>query len=752
MISHDFVGFGIFWRDFLRESLVQHRSVPAWNPWICCGVPFVEAIHGGIYYPLSLIDYCGSIFRAVGYNLILHFFLAGMFMYSAARQLGLSKLPAAVAGLIYMLSPCLISWVAPGHEGKIYVTAWFPLLVLFVDRTLRRGRLFDAAMAGLVYGIIILTPHLQLAYYASCAVGLYAVYVIIRNYLGTREAKPVLKALGLFAGGIILGLAIGSVQLVPSASYLTTDSPRAEANKGYEFAAQYSLREEEALSQIVPEFAGANLKSGETRYWGKNSMKDNSESPGTIPFFLAILAFLLPGYRDKRFWGALGLLVFLYALGPTTPVFGWLIKIIPYTDSLAGPATSMFIFMFCLAVLSGVAVQNLKDRPDGHNRRFRAVRSLLWTGPLILGLIALLFTLYDRQMLSAYCRVFDPALLPSDNGLCPKWSAALANLPDLKLGLWLAAAALTVAAAAVHTSLRIGRAKIVLYCLPVLIAGMGVYFNQRFVVVFNPERRFGNHPVVDVVREYGGWNRTVAYGLHDAAFQFGWYRIPSTIGVHGKEPRWFFDLVGGYHRGNMFNSRLLNLTGTRFIVSLNDKNLPESAMDPLPADTIARLQQFTVLENPNRFSHAYLATSYRVFEGRDQICSGVLNDSDDLRHTVYLEEEPSLSLAGEIDSASTAEISRYGTDSVIVLTNSAVNALLVLTDTWFPAWCAAVDSTPAKIHRAYGAFRAVEVPAGNHRVVFSYHSTAKQLGWWLTLSGLSLVFGIFAVRAVRDLW
>jgi len=739
IISHDIIGFGVFWRDILRESLFGQGSVPAWNPWICCGVPFVEAIHGGIYYPLSLVDYCGSIFRAIGYNFILHFFLAGLFMYAAARQLGLSRLASATAGVIYMFSPCLISWVAPGHDGKIYVATYFPLLVLFVDRLLKRRRLFDAAMMGLIFGVIILTPHLQLAYYAACAVGLYAVYRIVTEYLRRKNGRVVLRATALFIGGIVLGLAIGAIQLLPSAAYLTTDSPRASIHKSYAFASQYSLREEEAFSQIVPEFSGVNLKSGEVQYWGKNSMKDNSESAGTIPLFLALLSFFIPGRRNKRFWGALGLLVFLYSLGPTTPVFGWLLKIIPYADSLAGPSTSMYIFAFCVAILAGISIQNLKDRPHDKPRRLKIASFLLWIGPVALGVIALLFTLYGRDMLLLYGGLFHPDIIPSDSTTPAKWTAALANLTNLKIGLWLAATALGLTAVAIRTSLGTHRKRLTLWILPLLIIIMGVYFNQRFIVTFNAERRFGDHPVIDVIRQYEGWNRTVAYGLHEGAFQFGWYRIPSTIGVHGKEPRWFFDLMGGYHRGNMFNSRFANLTGTRFIVCPSDRVVPPDAVEPIPADTVAALQQFTVLENPNRFPHAFLASRYRAFDTREEIYSEILNGSEDLRQIVYLEETPSLPLEAGPDAKATADIVYYGTDSVIVDVDGSCNTLLVLTDNWYSAWQVRLDNRPQKLYRAYGSFRAVEVPAGAHRVVFTYHSKTRIVGWWMTVAGLVLV-------------
>jgi hypothetical protein len=46
--------------------------------------------------------------------------------------------------------------------------------------------------------------------------------------------------------------------------------------------------------------------------------------------------------------------------------------------------------------------------------------------------------------------------------------------------------------------------------------------------------------------------------------------------------------------------------------------------------------------------------------------------------------------------------------------------VLVLTDTYYPGWQAQLDGVATPLHRSHGAFRAVVVPAGTHRVDFRY--------------------------------
>ncbi len=48
------------------------------------------------------------------------------------------------------------------------------------------------------------------------------------------------------------------------------------------------------------------------------------------------------------------------------------------------------------------------------------------------------------------------------------------------------------------------------------------------------------------------------------------------------------------------------------------------------------------------------------------------------------------------------------------------DAYLLLTDAYYPGWQATIDGEPTPIYRADVMFRAVQVPAGEHEVIFSY--------------------------------
>jgi hypothetical protein len=88
-------------------------------------------------------------------------------------------------------------------------------------------------------------------------------------------------------------------------------------------------------------------------------------------------------------------------------------------------------------------------------------------------------------------------------------------------------------------------------------------------------------------------------------------------------------------------------------------------------------------------------------------------------------------------SPGTARIVDYEAERVTVETDSQAPALLVLTDSWFPGWKAEVDGTEADVQRVDYVIRGVSVPAGSHRVEFTYAPASWRAGW--IVSGLALL-------------
>jgi hypothetical protein len=90
----------------------------------------------------------------------------------------------------------------------------------------------------------------------------------------------------------------------------------------------------------------------------------------------------------------------------------------------------------------------------------------------------------------------------------------------------------------------------------------------------------------------------------------------------------------------------------------------------------------------------------------------------------------------------------FRANHVEALVESDGPAVVVIAQTWYPAWEARVDGSPAILWRANHAFQALEVPAGSHRVELRYRDRAFERGAWLGLASLAVCAGII-VRTRR---
>ena len=74
-------------------------------------------------------------------------------------------------------------------------------------------------------------------------------------------------------------------------------------------------------------------------------------------------------------------------------------------------------------------------------------------------------------------------------------------------------------------------------------------------------------------------------------------------------------------------------------------------------------------------------------------------------------------------------------------------AWLVISDVWYPGWRARVDGNPTRLLRANYLFRAVRVPAGEHRIVVDYRPPAFWVGAGISL--LSIAVAVFIYNRHR---
>jgi len=257
---------------------------------------------------------------------------------------------------------------------------------------------------------------------------------------------------------------------------------------------------------------------------------------------------------------------------------------------------------------------------------------------------------------------------------------------------------------------------------------------------YNPsipkQLEYPSHGAIDFLREQPGFfriltlnggfppNTNVLYGLSEARGYSpleieGYHRFLAAAGDYPQPIRHFRTLYF-----SNFESRLIDLLNVKYLIS--DRVLQH------PKLTLLWQGGAHVYENRSVLPRAFLVYRTRVLSDGGDMMRALRDSNFDPRRIVLLDGEgPALS--GPIDPAPTVRIADYQPERVVLEVSSRYDGILVMADSWFPGWKAAVDGRPTKILRGNLLLRAVAIPRGNHQVMFRYDPASFRLGVFMSI-------------------
>jgi len=724
LFGTDTLPMGYAARKVYTDLFRSLGTLPLWNPYIMGGIPMVDGLVGGdMFYPTTALQFLMPVHRAIGVKLVIHIFLAGWFFYLFARRKGVGPGPSLVGGGAYMFAPYIISLIYAGHDGKLFVASLLPLGFLALERLLQRARFADLLFFGFTIGLMILTAHLQLAFFACGAFGFRFIWSILSDWK-RGERSRVGRVAVLFVGAALLGAALGAVQTYPAYVYTSTFSPRA-GGVDYEFATSWSIHWEEVVSLVVPEFGG--YLDG---YWGKNPFKLNCESPGFLVMMLVIAGFFRIR-RDKEllFWYLLLLVTLIYGLGAETPFFRLIYLVVP--KFFRAPSTILFLFSFSAAF---VGVRVLEAFLTGKDRRGIRIGFAL-TGALLL--LLLLLVSVGEPFFRAWGGIFHEGLAGE------KLARAVQNAAAAQRGIGISLLLGGLFALLLEGIVRSRRPLEYALFPALLLVFLGDLRTDRdFVEAVPLERYVRENEMVRKLKEDPGIFRVFSAvpNLHGNYFSI--FGIEAARGFFDNRTRWYDEVASPQ---NLQNPNIMNLLNIKYIVAA------EGIRHPMFTPLLSQ-GGVALYENRDVLPRAFLVGGYEVVEDRERILAMLKSEGFDPTEEILLESDPGFSSsagAGPMRSASVTW-EEYTANRIRLSTEAEGDALLFLSNTYLPYWRAAVDGEERPVLRANYAFQAVAVPEGEHEVVFWYHSPPLAAAGAVSLVavGILLVGGV-ASRARR---
>jgi hypothetical protein len=740
---------GYAFREFAATTLRATGHFPLWNPYLYGGLPYIAAMHGDIFYPTFLLRMIMPTDAAMTWGFIIHIFLSGLFTYGFLRIIGYGFYGALVGGIAYMMSGQIASSVSPGHDGKLFVSALFPLALWMLHLGFRRGKNWSWGVFALIIGLCVLSPHPQLLQYTLLTTGAYALFLAFASLDGVKLPRSVaIGRLGAALLAVIIGLAIGAVQYLPVREYVAW-SPRAGGLGDYDAATSYAWPPAELLNAYLPQFSGML-----DNYWGPNGIHLHSDYAGVVVLILAGAAFI--GLRsDARrkhiiFWSVALIVSLLWSLGGATPFYHIPYALIPGTKYFRAPATIFFVGTFALALLACAGTERFLE--------LRVPRKYLF-GWAIAGLVIAL--LASVGALSSVAESF------SDVRLADRIQA---NNPALVLGAWRSLAFVLLL---VGLWLAVARGKfsstMAAWALVALMA-VDLWTVERVYWMFSEPAKalYASDPIIETLKAQPvpARARVFAFQLRDVperdVFLTGdalmTHRIRQIRGYHGNQLGRYNELIGEHSGlGQFLNPNVMKLTNTQYLLT-NVPQLPFIGNTTLVKGPVRNASGDTVflfrLNSENPYSWV---TPIAVKAPDEQVLATILNPRFDVTRAALFDTSANVTAAQGVQSlpaplAIKTTVRQYETGRALIDLSAPAprGSSLIVSENYYPGWIATVDGKPARIGRADYTMIGVELPTGARSVELNFTSPAYEKGKVITWVAIALGFLMLAAGFWRD--
>lgn len=767
----DFLTLHLPSKRFLVRSFQETGELSLWCPYNLGGVPFIHDPQVSAFYPPHLPLYLLAeemIGPAMSWLVVFHVIAAGWCAYAYARWQGLGDLGSFVAAAGYMLAGKWLLHLLAGGHANMAPLAWLPLVLLGLERAIRRRSLVDASWAGAVFSLFILGAYPYVTLYAGLFVAIWTFGTALEaggrlrgltppaQILGARNPDPgarlgpaVARWLLLGAWAMLVAGGLGAVQLLPGLEA----AGEASRSAGVAVTGQFVLDGLRSLVGLV----GPAL-TDEPNSW------ENRAGLGLLWLALVLLA-AKQGDGRTRYQVGVCVLLLAYVLGGAVLVQG-----LPGFRLFRLPSRMFLVAALPASLLAGRAIEALVGRgPDAARLRehFR---------PLLLKLTIVVLVLAGVFAVAVRSRHADIHLR-----FHPYWLSLLVTVPA---ALWL---------------LRRGpsRAATSLWAL-VLLIDLGC-LSWGLVQVRPVEELYTPSACVRYVAQHGGRVLDVNPVSDETSANSTplWPGLPAVAGVEpvrGFNPidvrryKEYLQFMAGDDAplgaiDQMFtgplvgtfpvrNQVLADLLGVRYLLQPADLALEATVQtgrasqdwqkvveDAAPttfnfvgvrpggADCgVQRLPAYAVYENRRAMPRAFVVPEASPMPPRDRALGALL--ATDLRRQVLLEGWDGGPTADTAGRATAATIREYRPNRVTIDLAPGAAGFLVLADVWFPGWTCRVDGVARPVYRADFLFRAVELPAGARRAEFRFVPLSYALGKWVSGATALVVLVVVVIGLV----
>ena len=714
-IVRDFGMFSFPAAYFHRQSFWR-GELPLWNPFNNCGLPFLAQWNTLTLYPLSLIYLLLPLGWSLSFFCLVHLFWGGLGMYFLAQDWTRHRLAASLAGVVFAFNGLSLNFLMwPSHAATF---SWLPWVVWLAPAAWRVGgkRMLWAVLAGamqmLAGGPETIVITWLILFVLACG-----------DWIGGHapRGRMILRFGGL---GFLVAL-ICAVQLLPFLELLA----RSQRDSAYSASTQdWSMPFWGWANFLVPLFRTSPGAQGIVMPNGQYWTSSYYAGIGTVAL-VAVAVRRVPHWRVR----ALAVLLFLglvLALGEGTLLYRGLRWCFPGLGLVRYPVKAVILSLALAPPLAAYGLAALAgDVP-------RVGRFELGCAAAVLLLAGTIVAVDWRSAIP-------------DGVWRETWHSGLSRAAFLIL-IALAIAALLCA----HGQWR------------ALCGGLLVLVFWLDLLTHTPAQ----NPGVDPAVYRPGWTKAqLPPNLQPRLGESRAMITPAALEIlrYNALP----SLAETYLRNRRairVNCNLLDalpqVDGFFSLTPRESHRLTRLPYDQPKRDFPTLLDFWAVSQTTAAGSTAewaFRSTAMPIVSAGQQpvfaddatAFATFTQTNLDLRRIVFLPPEARAEVSVTQPVAARVLPTQFSQQKISIQTEAPAPSLVVISQTYYPAWRAYADGRPIKLWRANYAFQALQVPAGRHRIELCYEDRTLRVGAVLTALGLLGCVGLglrVCKRATRD--
>ncbi|MGI9547625.1 MAG: YfhO family protein [Flavobacteriaceae bacterium] len=676
---------------------------------------------------------------------------------------------AILGALAFGFSTYFIIILGVGHNAKAHALGYLPVLLAGILLVFRKKYIWGFLIASLGMALEVAANHYQMTYYFMLLVLVLGIVFLVEAII-KRTLGHYFKALGILLAAVLLGIGVNATSLLATKEYadwstrgpseisIQPDGSPRESTAGLdkEYITQYSYGIVESLNLFVPRLYGGassenlgkksktydylteqglarsralEFSSALPLYWGEQPGTAGPAYLGAVVFFLFILGLILVKGKYK-WWLLIGsVMALLLSWGKNFSLLtDFMIDYFPLYDKFRAVSSIQVLIELCVPLLMVLGLYQFFSGAKNIQERLQALKlSFIVVFGLGIGLLLVqsLFS-FTGSSDGTYERYFGEEVV----AMIRRDREAVYLNDTIRSLIFVLLAALILW---LYLKGKLKRVYgILLLVLLICVDLVGVA--KRYV----NEDQFVRQRVVKEAFQESAVDKQI---LADSSV----YRVYDPAeGLNGARTSNFYQSIGGYHAAkpagiqDLFdfhiyrnNASVIDMLNVKYVIQQDEEGRRSAGY------------------NPNACGNAWFVS--RLIEVENSDTELISLDSLDVQNEAVVNKEkfPDISrFQFEKDSLASIVLKDYKPNHLTYLYSTSTDGLVVFSEMYYASgWNAYVDGKAEPHFRVNYVLRAMEVPAGQHKIEFKFQPEVIDRGSKITMAS-SITLLIFLLGGI----